>query len=243
MADASLPWEPPEDDDPAARAFEALRADVGQLRRDVARVGETVRAVPKADYAKSLGAIARDQAAIADAAKAIASHTGANLSVAFFQAEVARGVEAGLSRPAKLLLDAREALIRVVDHIRAEERAIEDARRRWWWGLLGGGVVLGMIAMLVFVREGLASFPDSWGEALAAHAIGKPSAEAGEQLIEHADPGQWSKIVEGYHLREAGGKVLQDCFVQAVKTEKPVKCTVTMTPEVEAVRRGQGSGS
>ena len=230
MADGLLPWEPTTEEDAAARAFEALRADVARLHRDLGRVEGAVREVPRTDYTKSLGTIARDQVAIADAAKAIASHTGANLSVGFFQAEVQRGVRAGLEMPAKLLIDAREALIAVVDRRHAEERALADTRRRWWWPVLGGGVLAGLLLTFVFVREGLASFPDSWGEAIAIHAMGKPPTEAGAQMIEHADPAQWRAIVEGYSLREAGGRALRDCHARAEKTGRPVRCIITMSP-------------
>ncbi len=219
------------DEDPAAREFGKLRAEVTKLRADIARLQVAVQTVPKIDYSQTLGEMAGEQETIADRIDAVAKHTGANLPSGFFKAEVARGVHAGLELPAKLLHDTREALIRVTERITGEERALEEERRRWWWPVLGLGIVAGLAVMLIFVLAGVRHLPGSWGEGIAARAIGKAPAQAGAQMIEHDDPEQWRKLVEGYALREAGGKPLADCLARMERTHKPIVCRVTLSPK------------
>ena len=217
-------------EDAAAREFEKLRAEVAALRRDVAQAGTATAKVARTDYSQTLGEIARDQRTIDAQIKAVAKHTGANLTAGYFQAEVARGVDVGLRTPAKLLLDTREALIHVIDRVKDEERELEKERRTWWWRVLGGGFVIGLATMLTFVLAGVRHVSHSWSEGIAARTIGRSAPEAGAQLIEHADPEQWRKIDEGYALREAGGRVLQDCLARVKKMGKPLRCVVTLIP-------------
>lgn len=113
-----------------------------------------------------------------------------------------------------------------------------------WPGRLRGGA--GVVAELGQRRgvggawrraagAGRARAPPRWDVPgrLAAAVVGDDRAGAGQRLLARGDPATWNAIVEGYTLREAGGKALTDCLARAEKRKKAVACTVTISPKAE----------
>ena len=190
--------EPEEEDGDAARAFEALRAEVAALRRGVeliARQGQ--QGAPDApDYSPTLGKMEKALQAIAGRLDAVERQPALTLTPASFRAEIDRvalSVVDTVSRPfADAVQDVRGAardLTELAGHMR-------ERREQRAWALTAGALGLIFGVGLWYVAAGL--LPRSAGDWIAASLIGGTKWQAGETLMQDASPESWDKMVRLY---------------------------------------------
>ncbi len=229
MRDDELPLDR-DDEDPAVRKFGELVTEVTVLRRAIERVAVVLGQLPKIDYSQTLGEIAREQETITDRIEDIAKHTAANLPEGVFQAGIARAADSGLASARGALDGAKRALAEAINELHRERGRSVDARARRRIRYLAGGFGVGSLVAVLAVLVVLPAISNRLAEGIAATAIGADRWNAGEQMMMHASPASWNGFVEGYRMREVGGKALADCLARLKRMHKPVACKVTMSP-------------
>lgn len=202
--------------DAATEAFEALRAEVTQLRAGIEGLSAKFQGQDPTDYAPTLGAIAMSLEAIerhpalqADPETYARQSQEANeLSAKQRQADletaVKRGLIVGEYRSRK---HHKELVIGVV------LAAIVGA---FMWTIFSGSI---------FHRL----FPN-WNlpERMAAATLGLDRWAAGAKLMEGANPQEWARLVDAVDLERANRQVLDKCRTTAVRTGKSQRCTVVL---------------
>jgi hypothetical protein len=209
-----------------ARAFEALRAEVGALRRAMEALPEAWEEVRPPDYSSDLGRISKSLATAATKLEAMETHPALRLTPEQHQAAVARAAE-GLMRDALQKLDraAQEAererhqLARLIGTVR-------DKRDQLFW-LIALPVMV--FALTLFASPILLGWlPFGWPSDVAAIVMGEDRWDAGWTLLRAADPAGEEQAAAGFNLVKANRKELAMCGDAAAKTKKDQHCLITI---------------
>jgi hypothetical protein len=211
----------------AERAFEALRAEVGSLRRMVEE-----RAVP--DYALTLGAIAKELQSVGarltaiegspqlQATPALVAHQMRQEAGRLAESQVAqaRAAQEGFERGERTL--GRMAFL--------EQRAQHD--RRIVWAVGGGAALAGAIVGTLLFLEINRHAPDGWGWSAgwAAWLMQADTLQAGYKLIDSNNPEVAAAVNEDIRVGNAYAGELHKCEAVAAQAGKDQRCTLNVQP-------------
>lgn len=224
-----------EHEDEAARAFDDLRGEITLLRRAIERLtAERAGDGHAADYSETLGVIAANVTATAQAVDALVKspalslppeEIGRQITAAGFDA---RREDHRLFAAAKQGMD--DVAARLDRQLRSHIEAGEQRRRLWQVG--AGCLAVGMILWAVLADPIARSLPASWlaPERMAARSLRMPMWEAGQRLMRAGDAAAFAGVLTADRLATANRDTLAACRRQAARTEKTVRCTI----EVEA---------
>ena len=213
--------EPEAGGDEAAAAFEALRAEVAELRR-------LVEASSGADYAPTLGTMTKLLARIEAHPALQMTPQGYASQVRETVQGVQRSTEQGLRVTTGRIEAAANQLQGMVGQARTGEvqtnapvaggRGRSRGGRRALWGLLSGPVAR--------------SLPRGWHvpETMAAATLQESRWDAGAQMMESADPQTWAKVVAAFKLERAYGAVLDACLADVARSRRSKRCGLTKSP-------------
>jgi predicted nucleic acid-binding Zn-ribbon protein len=102
---------PEQDDlDPAARAFEALRDEVADLRHAINHLAQHVETIPTQDYRKTLAEILRAQDNMSAEIKDLKSHPAISLTPEIFLQELEKTKDRSLQKERKSLNTMEDTL-------------------------------------------------------------------------------------------------------------------------------------
>lgn len=191
-----------EDGADAAAAFEALRAEVAALRRGVELVyrqgsQKDQAAAAPVDYSPTLGVIAKGLQGIEGRLAAIEGKPAMALTPARFEAEIRSAGhwagEQGVSA-LRMAASALEEARRELDGVLAGARAARE-QRAW----VGTAAVLGLAVGAVLWLLAAAVLPWGIGTWLAATLVGGGKWEAGQTLMQEANPKSWDRMARLYN--------------------------------------------
>lgn len=214
-----------EDEDGAARAFEALRAEVSVMRRAVEALPGAIEEVRAPDYGPTLGAIAQTLSGLEEGLAAIEKHPAVKLTPESYARAIERA-GAGIMREASRALrdetDAvereRRQLAAIVGQAATRER---QNRQRIRFGI--GGIAIGLVLFPC-----LSAFVPG-GSYLAALAMGTTDRwQAGGQLMQAADLAGSRALATASRVVNANTEVLQGCAEAARKAGREQRCTITV---------------
>jgi hypothetical protein len=209
-----------EPQDAAAEAFEALRAEVAQLRA----VLEGLRpAAP--DYAPTLAAIAQSLAAVE-------AHPALRLTPDALASQVRQASEAAQQQ-------GRRELANAVQRVAAAGADLERLAERQRTGreqvrqvaiMTGVGVVAGVIVWVGFSGPIARALPVGWllPERMAAATLRLDRWEAGARLMRSVDPVSWNALAAGADLERANRAKLAACRAAGARMGKPQVCAITV---------------
>jgi hypothetical protein len=231
MADDEVHGAEPQDqagDEGAAEAFEALRAEVAQLRASVAALTATFKGP---DFAPTLGAMAQSLAAIE-------AHPALQIAPESFASQLRQARETAQQQGQRELASATQRF----DSAAAElERVVARARagheqNRWLAVMTGFGVVVGVVVWVSLSGPLARTLPASWRvpEKMAAATLHLDRWAAGSQLMRTVDPASWNALVAASGLWRDNVGALEACREAAARAARPQRCTVT----VEAPSQG-----
>jgi hypothetical protein len=214
-----------EPEDAAAEAFEALRAEVGLLRADLAAL-KSAATTQATDYAPTLGAMARSLAAIEE-------HPALKLTPTSVAAQLHHAAERAQQQGGRELANA----VQRVDAAAAEMKGLVDGHRtarqqNQWLALAGGaGVLFGIIAWVCLSGPIARTLPTSWHvpERMAAATLKMDRWTAGGMLMQTANPAAWDQVVADSKLERANHDKLEACRRAVVKAGKPQSCLITLS--------------
>ena len=222
-------------DDPAARAFEDLRAELSLLRRAVERLTAERTELPDApDYSETLGVISRNLSGTAQRVDALVKSPALSLTPEALNRQIVEAGVAGRSEDRRAIAAARQAIEEIAtkmgrqldSHVVADEqrrRVRRVARARLAAGLAAGALLWAVLAGAI-VRAMPASW--LWPEWMAARTLRMPMWEGGQHLMRAASPNAFAGVLAGNRLAVANRDALDACHKQAGKAKKAVRCTV-----------------
>ena len=222
-------------DDPAARAFEDLRAELSLLRRAVERLTAERTELPDApDYSETLGVISRNLSGTAQRVDALVRSPALSLTPETLNRQIVEAGVAGRSEDRRAIAAARQAIEEIAtkmnrqldSHVLAEEQ--RRRVRRVGRTRLASGLAAGMLLWAVLAGPIVRSMPASWlwPEWMAARTLRMPMWEGGEHLMRVASPDAFAGVLAGNRLAVANRDALDACRKQAGKAKKAVRCTV-----------------
>jgi len=124
--------------------------------------------------------------------------------------------------------------------VMAELRAIagsawtlaEQKNRQLWFGL--GGVAIGVVAWAIvpgFVAREIAPASWQWPARLAARTLDMPRWEAGQRMMQSADPAAFRAVVAADRIVTANRKTIEGCSKAAARARETVRCTIRVRPD------------
>jgi hypothetical protein len=212
-----------EPQDAAAEAFEALRAEVAQLRAALEGLPTTAP-----DYSPTLAAIAQSLAAME-------THPALRLTPQDIASQVRQASEAAQQQGRRELANA----VQRVDAAGADLERLAERQRtgreqvRQVVIMTAVGAVAGVIVWVCFSGPIARALPAGWSvpERMAAATLRLDRWGAGEQLMRTADPTSWSGLVAGSRLEQDNAVVLEGCRRAVTRTGKAQRCAVMVNPE------------
>jgi hypothetical protein len=212
--------------DAAAEAFEALRAEVAQLRAVLESLPTTAP-----DYSPTLAAIAQSLAAIE-------AHPALHLTPDALASQVRQASEAAQQQGRRELANA----VQRVDAAGADLERLAERQRtgreqvRQVAIMTAVGAVAGVIVWVCFSGPIARALPASWSvpERMAAATLRLDRREAGIQILRTVDPALWNELAAGSRLERDNAATLDGCRAAALKTGKPQRCVVTAQPPATA---------
>ncbi len=211
-----------EPQDAAAEAFEALRAEVAQLRVVLEGLPTTAP-----DYSPTLAAIAQSLAAME-------SHPALRLTPQDLASQVRQASEAAQQQGRRELANA----VQRVDAAGADLERLAERQRigreqvRQVAIMTAVGVVAGVIVWVCFSGPIARALPAGWNvpERMAAATLRLDRWEAGARLMASANPQGWAQVAVGAKLERENRPALEDCWRVATRTGKAQRCVVFAAP-------------
>lgn len=216
--------QPPADDaagDPAAEAFEALRAEVAQVRAAV----EALSQGQSPDYSPTLGVIAQRL-------DTIEGHPALQLTPEGYRRQVQAAtdyVRQGLHAEFRELInDIRSARVQL-QQLGANLRA-RDQQDRWLLYAAGAGAALGVFLWVMMSGPIARQLPASWHvpEKMAARTLALDRWEAGGRLMQSVSPKGWVRLIEASEVEQANRSTLENCRAAALRLNKAQPCTIRL---------------
>ena len=139
--------------DPAARAFEALRDEVAELRQSINQLSQNIQLIPTQDYRRTLAEILRAQENMSGEIKDLKSHPAINLTPESFINKLEEIKDRTLERERKRLRETEDTLRFNSNTIGNWIEQAREANRQNWWLILASvlGFVLG--ALLIYALK------------------------------------------------------------------------------------------
>src|ERR1019366_736484 len=206
-------------DDPAA-AFEALRAEVAQVRAALEGLPTTAP-----DYSPTLAAIAQSLAAME-------AHPALRLTPDALASQVRQASEAAQQQGRRELANA----VQRVDAAGVELERLAERQRtgreqvRQVAIMTAVGAVAGVIVWVCFSGPIARALPAGWSvpERMAAATLNLTRWDAGARLMQSDNPQGWAQVAVGAKLERENRPALEDCWRAATRTGKAQRCAVTV---------------
>ncbi len=213
----------------AAQAFEALRAEVALQRRAVEAMGDALENHAPPDLSVEIARILKGQAQVLQSLEAVQK-------LQYHPVLRMTPEEHG-----QAIINAGASAVReTAGQLRYATQIMENEARRLA-GLVGAGVAKGRQRRVLAWTAGAAlaaglllspmlvrSLPVALSSHVAAFLVKEERWQAGEVLMQLADPGQWPNATEAMRLARANETVLAGCRIQAVKTGREQRCTIVV---------------
>jgi hypothetical protein len=211
-----------EPQDAAAEAFEALRAEVAQLRAVLEGLPTTAP-----DYSPTLAAIARSLAAME-------AHPALRLTPDALASQVRQASDAAQQQGRRELANA----VQRVDSAGADLERLAERQRtgreqvRQVAIMTAVGAVVGVIVWVGFSGPVARALPAGWDvpERMAAATLRLDRWEAGARLMWTANPQGWERVKEAVDLVRVNRPALEGCWTVATRTGKTQRCLIFAAP-------------
>ena len=222
--------------DPAARAFEDLRAELALMRRAVDRLlSEHAGQSPAPDYSETLGVISHNLSGTAQRVDALVSSPALSLTPEELGRQIVAAAYDARREDHRLFLAAQQGMLEVGTtlgrQLNSHTMADEQRRRLWRTGLVA--LAVGALLWAVLAGPLARSMPGSWlwPEWMAARTLRMPMWEGGQRLMRAGNDQAYAGVLAGNRLVTANRDALATCRRQAAKSKKAVRCTVQVKAE------------
>jgi Family of unknown function (DUF6118) len=227
MAERDDPSEQGEVGD-AAQAFEALRAEVVRIGRDIGALHTALIEHRGPDLTPTLGEIAKTQQLAAQRLGTLEKHPGFVLTPAQHAQAIAT---AGAGLMGEAVRTLRGAAVDVQQEGERLGALIGTARSqdKQWNTLIVSGVTA-FIAGIVLCPFLVRLLPFGLDEHIAALALHQDRWNGGAQLMAAANPESWRALRIASELSRTNQAALDQCREAAAKAKKAQHCAITVSP-------------
>jgi hypothetical protein len=210
----------------AEKAFEALRAEVGNLKKGVEALPGAWRANRPPDTTPTLIEMAQALKEITEHLQAIEQHPALKLTPQQHQnamVNAGRGVMDTAVRALEIAAtdskQVRQELAGVIGTARRQDQQI-----KWllWTGVIAW--VFGLLVSPAFARL----LPFGLDGQVAAFIMRADQWHAGEALMRADSPADWAQFAAAVDLSKANKAALEACRDAAAKTKKEQRCAVVV---------------
>ncbi len=209
-----------EPQDAAAEAFDALRAEVAQLRAVLEGLPTTAP-----DYSPTLAAVAQSLAAME-------AHPALRLTPQDFASQMRHASEAAQQQ-------GRRELANAVQRVDAAGADLERLAERQRTGreqvhqvaiMTAVGAVAGVIVWVCFSGPIARTLPVSWHvpERMAAATLRLDRWGAGGQIMRSVDPASWNELAAGAALERANRAKLAACRAAVARSGRAQTCLIAV---------------
>lgn len=215
-------------------AFEALRAEVLLMRRDIAQLSADRPDAPQPkDYDETLGKIMKIVSALFQRMDAMVASPALAMTPEHMASRIAAAAVTARQEDQRSIATARTAL---EDGVRQLTGRVASARKgdeqnRWLaWSAIGG-VVLGIALWAAGAGVVARAMPAGWHwpERMAAQTLRLPMWDAGRQLAATSSPETWNTMVAAAIIVQENRDAIEKCRKAAAKEQGSVRCTVKIT--------------
>jgi hypothetical protein len=208
-------------DDAAAEAFEALRAEVAQLRASLERLAPP-------DYSPKLAVISRSLATME-------AHPALRLTPLDLASQVRQASEAAQQQGRRELANA----VQRVDAAGADLDRLAERQRtgreqvRQIAIMTAVGAVVGVIAWVCFSGPIARALPAGWSvpERMAAATLRLDRWDAGVRLMRSANSQSWNRVEEVLRVLQGNDRAIENCQIAATKSGTSRRCTINVEPK------------
>lgn len=215
-----------------AQAFEDLRAEVSVLRRAIEGLPAMMRENRSPDYSQDLAILGKGLDEIGQQLETVLASPALNLTpeqqgqgIARAGSALVREAAQRLDRAAQEAERERARLSAFIGQAWAQDRQL---RLLCWTG----GVAFAAGLLLSPIIASLA--PLGLNTRVAALVMREDRWTAGEELMRAANPAGWDRLAADAHLVDDNREVIVPCRIEAGRTGKTQRCTVTIKPPVNS---------
>ncbi len=223
----------------AAEAFEAMRGELALLRRAVEGLAAERGGQDIPDYSETLGRMQQGVDTAGENIARIGQFLKAAPALAMTPEQMAQRIAAAGNAARRedqaALAKAGEDKARVMAELRAIAGSAwtraDQKNRQLWFGL--GGVAAGIIAWAIvpgLVAREVAPVSWRWPERMAARTLDMPRWEAGQRMMQSADPAAFRAIVAADKIVTANREAIDGCSKAATRARDTVRCPIRVTP-------------
>lgn len=217
--------------DAAAEAFEGVRGELALLRRAIERLAAERAEVPEIpDYSETLGRMAKALNSTTQNVAVLAKAAEDNVAPRYVADRIVAAGAHARDEDRRMITSASEKMEKATHTLHgiggAARRA--DEQRRTLWQVGAGACLGGMLLWSVVPGVVARALPDRWQvpEWMAARTLDLPKWEAGQRLMQAADPNTFSNLVAGDKIVIANYKTLEACRKRANKKRGAVRCMI-----------------
>ncbi len=212
-----------DDAEDAAAAFNALRAEVGVLRQDIAHVRGEMRAIKAPDVTPTLVAM---QASL----DAISAHPAMQLTPTRITREVEAATQTEIFNLQKVTAAMQRATTAAEQFLQQSIDLHLDRRQRVCLFLYG--MCAGVLAYLVFGDVLYSHAPENWRlpEKAATHILHMTPWDAGQRLMQYGNIEEYERLAAASRAFGDQNAIVLKCEDLATKLNKPQKCAITVKP-------------
>jgi len=209
-----------------AKAFDDLRAEVSVLRRAIEALPGAWKDNQPPNYSPDLGRLAQNIVLLATHLDAIKQHPAFALTPESHRLEMAKAGEGLMLEASRKLAAATQEAERGRDQIASliGTARRQDKQRRWL--MYTGGVAL--VVGIVFSPILAAMLPFGLNSRVAAFIMLEDRWNAGEDLMQAANPAAWKSALDDLSLGETNQKALTACRTEAAKTKRDQRCVISV---------------
>ncbi len=203
-------------DDPAALAFEGVRAEVALLRRAVEGLAAERVEIEVPDYAPTLAQIAQSVRATSTRLDRMSEAPALAIGPEEMTSQIAAAGTSARREDHAALVRAQAALDQATGQLASRLSSARKRREqtRWVVAFTAGGFFLGMllwVALPGWIARSVAPESWRWPEQRAARALGLPMWLAGLRLLATADPTAFRAIAAADKLVTANRDPIRRC--------------------------------
>lgn len=221
------------DTDPAAQAFDDLRAEVSVLRRAVEALPQAWRDNRPPDYTEDLARVVKAMNAVSTRMKAIEDTPTLKMTPQAY----GQGIrEEGLAASRRL----EGVFEKAIGEVRKERQVLASIigqannRRDQWFYL----IFIGIMAFLFGVGGAPLLFNHiTWkhfDQRVASFIVGGQDRwESGQAMMRDVRPDQWNSFVWEDRLVQDNQPKIRDCRIAATQAGQPKSCVITIKPDAQ----------
>lgn len=219
----------------AAAAFGQMAARLALLEAAITGLAAQRSAIEIPDYSETLGEIASDVEAAAEALKKLATSPLLLLTPEQVARQISQAGKEVREADHGALAKAQAAMdgwARSIGAALASARAAQ-AQRQQLMRAGGVGMLVGAMVWAILPGPIARVLPDSWHlpERMAARTLDDSMWSGGERLLQAADPARWQDVLIGSQIMRDNHEKIEECRKAKAASNDKARCLIRVNPE------------